>query len=509
MIGLWTRWVAASTLIALAAALTPAEEISAPTGLQTGIVGLAVTYQEWDEDRPWARAAPRSRQAAAVVVEGPYLLTTAQMVADATFIRLEKAGRASAAVPRVALVDRDIDLALLTIDDEAFWSDLHPVRVAEHTPTEGAVRTVRWNEAQLEVLTSRVKRFEVQPSFLGRVQHVFLQVQTDLTGGGWSEPVFDGSRLVGLTVSQSEQRARVIPAEILHAFLRQASNTDDYRGFAAFGFAWQVNNDRALARWLGQEGEPRGVIVRQIPWGTSGCGALRPTDILLEIDGQPIDAKGFYRHPRFGLLSFDQLAIERHRPGDTVPVRVLREGQPLLLDLPLRAYPAALDLLPTRRPGIPPPYLVAGGLVFRELDGDYLRSWGPEWAHRAPLRLTVPYFLGQESQSPERRRLIALSAVLPSSYNVGYHELSNAVVTRINGIPVDSIVDVREALAHPVDRLQRIGLAPGVGFEEIVLDADSLDVATAEILKTYRIPSAERLPERAPPALEGDCPGNI
>jgi S1-C subfamily serine protease len=520
-------------LAAVAGFLAPAP-VPAAAGVEASVVRMAVTYQRWDPDRPWAKTQPKTREPSAVIIEGPHLLTTAQMIADATFIQLMKHGRATRATARPVLVDREVDLALLEVESAGFFDDMQPVRLARETPGGGDLQTMRWKGRQFETAASRVKRFEVQNGYFGSVEHVFLLVQTDLSGGGWSEPVFDArGRLAGITASQKDQRARVIPVEIIADFLERAAQPGDpvgggpagnpadepanrpqtvpaspLRDFPVFGARWQVNKNPALATYLGQTTEPRGVLIRQIPWGSSACGVLEPRDILLSVDGKAVDAGGFYTHPRLGQLLFTHILGDGHRVGDVLPLRVIREGREIDREMTLRGYPASLTLIPGRRGDEPPPYVVAGGLVFRELDGDYLRSWGDKWPTRAPLHLVGRYYQKRHTQQPGRRRLVLVTSVLPSPYNVGYHDVSDSVVETINGRPIDAIPDVVEAFEHPVGGFHIIRFEPIALPREVVLDAAGLEAATAEILEHYRVPQASRMPSSAPPDGGRECPGD-
>jgi hypothetical protein len=332
-------------------------------------------------------------------------------------------------------------------------------------------------------------------------------MRTDMAGGGWAEPVFDDEALVGITISQDADESRAIPAEILSRFLHPGPAGDAAPGFSALGVNWQVNRDAAVSRFLGQSGEPRGILIRQVPWGSSACGVLEPRDILLELGGQALDAEGFYQHPRLGQLGFHHILAERFRPGDPVPVRVMRAGQTLDLALQARAHPAALDLIPSYADGAPP-YVIAGGLVIRELDGPYLRTWGGEWSLDAPDRLLSRYYFEAQGQTPELRRIVLVSSVLPAPYNVGYQGLRDVVIRRVNGRPIGKIEDVVEALAHPDGPFQVIEPAPEAPLRAIVLDAATFEAATAEILEHYQVPAARRERERPLPEGGGECPGD-
>jgi hypothetical protein len=396
-----------------------------------------------------------------------------------------------------------VNLALLVVDEAGTLDGLAPISLASRTPTSGTLHTARWRSQQLEAAASRIIRVEVARAG-GDVAHAVLRMRTDMAGGGWSEPVFDGETLVGLTVSQTaEGESRAIPVEILAAFLeREAAGASP--GFATLGVQWQTNRDPAVSRFLGQAGEPQGILVRRVPWGSSGCGALEPRDILLAMAGQPIDAEGFHRHPWLGRIGIDHLLAERFRPGDRVPVRVLRGGQELELVLTARSYPAGLDLIPVRRSG-PPPYVIVGGLVVRELDVPYLRTWGKEWTKDAPDSLLSRYSYESEAQTPQRRRIVLISSVLPAACNVGYQDLRDVVIERVNDRPIGRIEDVVDALGHPLDDFHVIELSPGAPRGRIVFDAATLDAATAAILEEYRVPSIRRSREEPLPEGGGDC----
>jgi S1-C subfamily serine protease len=497
---LGTRLGAAAALALVAAAPGAAD----PPRYERQVVALRVTHQPYREDRPWAKESPQLRSGSAVVVDGEALLTEAEMVRDATLIQVEKHGSGTRVPARVLHVDQEIDLALLAIDEPGFFSDLEPARLAASVPTEGVARSVRWQRRQLEVANSRVARIEVLKSPYGSVNHAFLQLATDLAGGGWAEPVFLDGRLIGLTAAQSDELASVLPAEILARYLAEARRPD-YAGFASLGFGWQLNQDHALARYLGLAGEPRGVVIRQVAWGSSGCGVLEPRDVLLSFDGRAIDAIGNYRDPRYGQLALENLAVDGHRPGDRLRVHVLRAGRELEMPLVLRRYPAAAALVPARRDAESPPYLVAGGLVFRELDGRYLTSFGEDWRRKAPLRLAILFDLESNAQRPGRRRIVLLTRVLPAAYNLGYHELENLPVREINGRAVDSIAAADEAFRHPEGGFHRVVFAPNERRSEVVLDAAGFEAASAEILAAYGVPAALRVADRLPPDLGPEC----
>ncbi len=478
-------------------------------GYESQVVVLVVTTQGYDQDRPWEKKTPETRIVQAVVVDGPLLATTADLVEGATMILVEKHGRPLREPARIVHVDPDANLVLLTVDKPGFFEDLRPAVLAPSMPTEGQTSTVRWRSGQLEVSASRITRIEVGTSQLGSLEHAFLIVETDLSAGGWGEPVFADGHLLGLTYSQDGKSATVTPVDILRSYLESVHAPGGYRGFANLELFWQVNRDPALTRYLGLEGEPRGVLVTAVPWGSSACGALFPRDILLSLDGHPIDAAGNYEDRRYGRLKFTQIVVDGHRAGDVIPGEVLRDGKKVAVRLSLKPAHGASDLMPMRGAGAAPPYFIAGGLVFRELNADYLRTWGKDWQKKAPAFLMTQYTLFRTNQTAARRRVILLTQVLASAYNVGYDDLQDLPVASINGRDVGSIADVDEAFKHPEGKFHRIALLPNSVRAEVVLDAATLAEATRAILDEYHIAQALRLPADPPPDLGDPCPQHL
>ena len=492
----------ASVFFASAAATQPPYEDK--------IVALRVTRQSFDEDHPWAKKNPVVRDGSAVVISKDLLLTGASMIQNATFIQVEKHGRADWIPARLVHQDSEINLALLAVDQPGFFDDLTSAEIAARTTTEGIVHSIRWKGRQLEVSNSRPGRIEVIESPYGSVRHAVLRLSTDLSAGGWADPVFADDKLIGITVAQDGQTATVVPAEIIKAYVESPAREGedgDYRGFASIGaLRWQTNTDRALAAYLGLEGEPRGAFIRGVPWGATGCSSLQPHDILVELDGHEIDASGNYHHPLYGRLRFDHIVVEGHAPGDVVPARVFRDRQFIEIEIELRRYPSSARLIPWRRADSGPPYLVAGGFVFRELDGPYLNTWGTDWRTKAPSQLRYFYFLRSTTQSPERRRIIVVSDVLPAAYNIGYHGVSDLLVKSINGFEIDSIADVEQAFEQPKDGLHRIAFYPNMTVREVILDGATFEEATQAILSAYEVSDRRRLPDSELPELGPECP---
>jgi hypothetical protein len=216
--------------------------------------------------------------------------------------------------------------------------------------------------------------------------------------------------------------------------------------------------------------------------------------VLLEVGGEKLDPTGHYEHPVYGRMLFALLFAENHAPGDSLEVRVLRDGQRTTLTLPLRRMQPEQEKVPPYVFGRGPEYQVVGGLVFQELTRPYLASWG-DWSRRAPPRLLVALEREAAQPTPEAPRLVLLTSVLPDAANLGYQDLRDLIVERVNGRRIGSLADLRAALASPQGSYDVVELVAGQGPRRIVLDVKEAEEAAGRIRKAYGV---DRMGSAAP-----------
>ena len=116
--------------------------------LRAGIVSVRVTGQDWNWRAPWEKQAPWTR-----TVTGPRRARAAgSSLASTAFgnhllVEAQKLGSEARTVARVELVDHEGPLALVAVDDPAFWEGLEPLPLAERAPGEGDVTILRWQRS--------------------------------------------------------------------------------------------------------------------------------------------------------------------------------------------------------------------------------------------------------------------------------------------------------------------------------------------------------------------------
>jgi len=310
---------------------------------------------------------------------------------------------------------------------------------------------------------------------------------TTSADAGDSDVVVAAGQVVGLATSKSGETAAAIAAPVLRQFLASAGRAS-YPGFARAGIGWQELTNPALRQSLGLRPEEGGVrLTRVLPHGPA-ADILEAGDVLLEIAGVPLDPSGQFEHPRYGRQSFGLILTDGRGPGDTLEVKILRGGERKTVALVLSRMPTDEDRVPAYVVGRGPDYAVLGGLVFQDLSGPYLSTWG-DFNRRAPPRLLIANERDGLLPTPERPRIVLLSSVLPDAVNLGYQDLRDLIVDRVNGRIVGKLEDVRQAFRQPQGGFHVIEFLPGQGPARIVLDAAEAEASAPRVRAAYGVPN--------------------
>ena len=462
--------------------------------LRAGIVSVRVTGQEWNWRAPWEKQAPWTRTVTGLVVPGRRILVASTAFGNHLLVEAQKLGSEARTVARVELVDQEGPLALVSVDDPAFWEGLEALPLAERAPSEGPVTILRWQRSGLlDSYPGTVQQVRSGRHGLSQTSLLTLEITSSAEGLGESEVAVANGRVAGLVTGRSGDAYAALAAPVLTQFLEGAAK-GDWRGFARAGIAWQELTNPALREWLGLRTGETGIRLTHVAPNGSAGSVLKPGDVVLEIGGAKVDPTGYYEHPLYGRMLFALLFSDGRRPGETMPVQVLRDGERLALRLTLRTMRPEQDLVPPYVFGRGPDYVVVGGLVFEEVTRPYLSAWG-DWARRAPPRLLVAIDREPEEAGAEGKRIVLLSSVLPDAANLGYQELRDLIVGRVNGRPISNLADLRQAFASPQGGFHVVEFAPGQGAARAVQDAGEAQASAVRLQKSYGV---ERLDSAGP-----------
>ena len=455
---------------------------------ERSVVTIEVTGTAYDQFQPWSRSVKTIQKTGLVLREGD-LLTTADGLPDHTQIRLQKGGRGKWYLGKLKWVDYHANLALVGAMDPQFWVGLQGKLPAPKSNVTGPLHILRWIGGNLEMRRADFTQYAVHDSNLSWVQHLHLEMDTELEGPGLSEILVQGNRMVGLVSGREGKKTIAIPSSFVVPIL-EAVDKGKFKGLGYFDFVWQPGLNPSSLQHLGIQGETKGVLVIEVPQKEGQNSALRPKDVILAVDGFSVDEQGDYVDPDYGHLMLENLATRRRWAGDVISLKVFREGKTLEVSYQIPKVDYEVELVPEGGFDKPPEYLVAGGLLFQPLTMAMLKGFGENWERRAPFRLV---YYRNEKVTKSRPSRVVLSQVLPDPYNLGYQESRYVVVDKVNGKAVSKLSELQSALASPMEGVHFIEFARGDSLQRIILDAADLSAATRRVLRTYRIPAESNI----------------
>lgn len=471
------RWVLAGMLAASAATADPG----------TNLLQVLVAFQRPDPMIPWQNRAPDERAGYALPIGGGRMLTTEDLVRNHTLVELREPERARKIPATVEVSDYQCNLAVLRVDETNDLPDAAALEYATNLTAGMELRVAQFDETgAIQDGGGRLLKLAVGPlpGAPGNVLAFTMMMDMNLNGPG--APVYASGKLAGV-VMQYDRGARTalaLPYPVIRRFL-DAIARPPYAGVASAGFAWSALTDPVKRAYLGVPAQKGGIMVLSILPGSGASETLKPGDVITDWDGVAIDSMGFYVDPEFGRLLIPNLISGRRTPGETVPVSIVRDRRAQPVGVRLARRLDSESLIPENVAGERAEYVADAGYVIRELTGDYLQAAGAKWELQGNPRLVHMYFARSQAETQVGDRVVLLSRVLPDPINIGYHQLRDEIVTRINGQPVRNMKDVFRALDQE-GALRRISLKSSE--VDIVVDPDSIDEANARIARQYHIP---------------------
>lgn len=487
---------------AAAAAKTDEPVVVAPilaTQRNTSLLKVNVTYQPWNFRIPWQKTPPGSRRGLGVLLEGNRILVTAQMVADATYIELEQAESGEKLTAKVKAVDYEANLALLEPAQSAgeFFKELAPMTLNTAVAVGDELETWQLDRTG-EVVITPLKVHKVQVARYFLESSLFLVYETigiiRSEANSFTLPVIKNGKLTGLLLryDSKNQTASVLPGPIIQHFLKDIAD-DNYQGFPSLGIEFQQTLDGQFREYLGMTKEQQGVYVGAVTSGGSADSlGIKEGDILMEMNGKKINARGDYKDPQYGSMNMSHIVRGNSFVGDELKVKVLRDGREMTLSGKLtRKKPKDYLVWPylfDRGSN----YMVMGGLIFQELSMPYLQSFGEDWESQAPLRLAYVAKHTEEYEKAGRKKLVFLGAALPTLATQGYERVGGLIVTKVNDRPINDLNDVNGAFKEPKNGIHKIEFED---FPKVIyLDALAAEKDNIKLLDgVYRIGSLKRI----------------
>lgn len=203
---------------------------------------------------------------------------------------------------------------------------------------------------------------------------------------------------------------------------------------------------------------------------------------MLSIDNHPIASDGNVR------LDGDNLdlaeVVERKFKGDKVKIGILRNQQPLTVEVELQ--PNNSYLLQANLHEENPRFVLFGGLVFQPLSRNFMEAYQPD---ELRVRYYYDFYITDElyEQHPE---VIVLSNILADPVNAYVSDFRFQIVDEINGQKIKHLSDVAHAFAASADQyvIKFLGSS-----RPAVLEKHAVEAAQQRIKRNYNVSIEQNL----------------
>ena len=478
-------------LFVLAVSCLPARAISIAE-VRKSLVHITTTAQDPNYRVPWNPGPINSGAGTGFILSGQRILTNAHVVSNARFISVERENDPKHYIAKVRHIGHDCDLSVLEVSDPQFFEGTAALSLTNQIPQiESSVSVYGYpiGGNRLSVTTGVVSRIAFQQySHSMADSHLAIQTNAAINPGNSGGPVLQEGKVIGVAFQGfsgdvAQNVGYMIPVSVIQRFLKdiEDGHYDRYMDLSITTFPLL---NPAQRKALGLENDGRGVLVGSVISGGACDGVLKPGDVILSLDGHPVQSDGFVE------LDGERVEmpeiVERKFKGDSVAVHILRAKDPK--DVTIRFNAAWPFQIQASHYDIRPRYLLFGGLLFQPVSRDFLQG-NPIDSLR--VRFLYHFYISDEVFK-DRPDLIVLSDVLPDPVNTYLGGFRGAIVDTINGEKIKTLDAMAAALAKPAD--QYVIKMMGEG-RPIVMERAAVEAARERIQARYNVRNTQNLSE--------------
>ena len=468
-----------------AAAAAPTAAAEAKTGtVENSVVKVFATIRAPELTKPWSKSSPREASGTGIVIEGRRILTNAHVVLYSSQVQVQANQSGDKLSATVEYIAPGIDLAILKLEDETFFTT-HPA-----LPRASALPQIKDNVlvygyptggTSLSITKGIVSRIE----FVGYnypVAGLRVQIDAAINPGNSGGPAMVNDQVIGLAYSHltnAQNIGYIIPSEEIELFLKDIAD-GHYDGKPGFFEVYQTLENTALRAYLKLDKAVQGIVVHE-PYKSEATYPLKPWDIIIRIGDTPIDNEGMIKlgenlRVRFGYK------VQHVAKDGKVPLTILRAGQPLTLSVPVSAdRPKLIPFLHGQYPA----YFVFGPLVFSVATEEFVTAiMGSNPAAGNALSSLGNPLITRRSDQPafvDEELVFVSSPFLPHKLSKGYGTPVLKVVDSVNGIKIKNLVHLVTVLRDAQDEFIIVDFATHAA-ETMIFPRLETMAATEEIL---------------------------
>ncbi|MBN2825743.1 MAG: trypsin-like peptidase domain-containing protein [Campylobacterales bacterium] len=452
--------------------------------IEDSIVKIYTVFKAPNYDTPWNTSIHRANGSGAIIA-GNRILTNAHVVANTTFLEVQRNGDTNKYKAQVEYISHQADLALLKLEDESFFEGTKSLELGTlpKTQDEVVVYGFPMGGTTLSItkgVVSRVEHIQYAHS-----SELFLGIQVDaaINPGNSGGPAIVDGKIAGVVmqgVTQAQNLGYLIPTEIIEHFFEDIKD-GKYDGFADLGITTLTMENESMREYYKMDANTSGILVTDIAEVSDAYSKLKINDIITAIDGHTIqnDSKVEFRQHQF---TFYPYYLDKKQIGQSVTLDIIREGKKMKVDVVANRRTGDTLVVDTFLYDTMPRYYILGGYVFTPLTRNLLHN---KKGHLLKLRLTA-----EEWASNKKKEAVLLLNVLAHDINRGDYNYALWMIDKVNG---EEFVDFNDFVAKIKNSKATYIILEGEKGSKVIIDRQKALATQKEILQRYSIQDNERL----------------
>ena len=478
-----------SLLFASALALPASATAADISDVYRSVVRIEASTQVPDYQTPWNSGRFSGGIGSGFLIGKNQFLTNAHVVSNSRRLMLTVHGSPTKYPAKIEYIAHDCDLALLSVEDFSDFEGFPQFAFGDVPKLESQVRVIGYPVGgdRLSVTRGVVSRIDFQAYSHTRADsHLVVQIDAAINPGNSGGPVVQGDKVVGVAfqgLRQADNTGYVIPTPVVNRFLKDIED-GKYDPYPELGVTTFDLHNPAMRMALGLPNDGMGVLISDVSLGSSAHGSLKPGDILMSLDGNAVDSAGQVKIDG-GKVNLAEI-VERKFVGDKITVGVLRDGEPLEVEMTLE--PLEEMRMYAIQYGKDPRYIVFAGLVFQPLNTNLFAAH--KFEDTTVRRLYTDYV--SKGLFKQHEDVVILTRVESDPVTSQLDEFAGHAVDKINGVEVRSLAHAHELL-HP-EKAPEFHVIELFGADRpVVIPADKVGEANERVSKNYGIPRLHNL----------------
>ena len=464
---------------------------AANSDVYRSVLRIEVATQVPDYETPWNSGRFSGGIGTGFIIGKNKILTNAHVVSNGRRLLVTVYGSPVKYPAKVEYIAHDCDLALLSVEDFKDFESFPTFEFGGVPELESQVRVIGYpvGGERLSVTRGVVSRIDFQPYSHSRADsHLVVQIDAAINPGNSGGPVVQDDKVVGVAfqgLRAADNTGYIIPTPVVRRFIKDIED-GKYDSYADLGISDFPLHNPAMRKALGLPDDGKGVLVTNVVPTSSSDGFLKPGDIVMSLDGKPVDSAGMVTIDG-GNVNLNEV-VERKFAGDKVAVRFLRDGGWNDVEIPLK--PLTWSRMYAIEYEKNPRYMVFAGLVFQPLDTNLFAA--AKFDDVTVRRLYTDYV--PKGLFQKHRDIVVLSRVESDPVTSQLGGFAGYAVDKINGVEVTDFQQAYELL-HPETPPEFHVIELFGASRPVVIPAAMVEEANKRVAANYGIASLENLTE--------------